>query len=600
MSILDAIGDPADLRRLDGDLLDRLAGEIRAFLVEAVCRHGGHLGPNLGAVELTIAVHRVFRSPRDPIVFDTGHQAYVHKLLTGRRQGFADLRERGGLSGYPSRAESGHDVMENSHASTALAYAEGLGRAFALDGSDRTVVVVVGDGALTGGLAWEGLNNLAASRARVVVVLNDNGRSYAPTVGGLAAHLHALRERTPDSDLSGGNLFQALGLGYLGPVDGHDIAAVERALHAARALERPVVVHCVTGKGRGYPPAEADEADRLHSVGVLDPVTGCPPHSAARTWTDAFGEELVALGAARQDLVAVSAAMLGPTGLTPFARRFPARVVDVGIAEQHAVTSAAGLALAGRHPVVAIYATFVNRAFDQVLLDVALHRLPVTFVLDRAGITGPDGPSHHGMWDLALLGGVPGLRMAAPRDEPTLREELREAVATQDGPTVVRFPKATIGTAIPAIERCGGIDVLHADIQPRVLLVSIGAMAGAALAAAAKLAGAGIGCTVVDPRWARPVNPVVASLAADHELVVTVEDGLRDGGVGWAVARSLADRSVHTPVEVLGLPAAFLPHGPRAGLLAEYGLDAAGIAASVLGRVGRRPPRPVALVEARR
>ncbi|RKF26379.1 1-deoxy-D-xylulose-5-phosphate synthase [Micromonospora globbae] len=584
MSLLDDVNEPADLDRLTRDQLGLLASEIREFLVEAVCRRGGHLGPNLGVVELTLALHRVFRSPHDRIVFDTGHQAYVHKLLTGRRERFGGLRGRGGLSGYPRRAESPHDLVENSHASTALSYAEGLARAYALDGVGRTVVAVIGDGALTGGLAWEALNNLATSPGRVVVVLNDNGRSYAPTVGGLAAHLG---RRQGDDD--GPGLFEALGLDYLGPVDGHDVAQVEAALHAARTADRSVVVHCVTRKGYGHPPSEADEADRLHAVGVVDPRTGQPTSAPGRTWTDALSDELVAIGADHPDLVAVSAAMLGPTGLAAFGARYPDRTVDVGIAEQHAVTSAAGLALGGKHPVVAVYATFLNRAVDQVLLDVALHRLPVTLVLDRAGITGPDGPSHHGMWDLALLGAVPGLRVAAPRDEATLREELREAVADQDGPTVLRFPKARVGDEIPALYRTGGIDVLRTAAAAPVLLVAVGAMAAPALHAADLLAEAGVECTVVDPRWVRPVNPALTAFAADHALVVTVEDGIRDGGVGSAVALALADAAVGAPVRALGLPTAFIPHGERAGLLAEHGLDPPGICAAVLHEVSTLP-----------
>jgi 1-deoxy-D-xylulose-5-phosphate synthase len=593
MSLLDTVTRPADLRPLTGEQLDRLAAEMRAFLVDAVCQNGGHLGPNLGTVELTIALHRVFRSPHDRIIFDTGHQAYAHKILTGRRHEFTRLRQYGGLSGYPSRSESTHDLVENSHASTALAYADGLSRAYALDRAGRSVIAVIGDGALTGGLAWEALNNLAVSPGRTIIVLNDNTRSYGPTAGGLGAHLADLRER--GAYLSGG-LFDALGLPYLGPVDGHDIPALEAALRRARDLNRTVLLHCVTGKGRGYPPAEADEADRLHAVGVVDPATGRPAEPPGRTWTDAFADELVAIGEAHPKVVAISAAMLGPTGLAPFAQRFPGRAVDVGIAEQHALTSAAGLAFGGKHPVVAIYSTFLNRAFDQVLLDVALHRLPVTIVLDRAGITGPDGPSHHGMWDLATLSAVPGLRLAAPRDEATLQEELREAVAEERGPTVLRFPKASVGVDIPAADRIAGLDVLRVaaggemlDVAagPRVLIVSIGAMAEAALQAANVLAARGLECAVVDPRWVCPVNPEIAVLAAAHELVVTVEDGVRVGGVGAAIAQSLADADVPTPVKVLGLPTAFITHGGRQQLLAEHGLDAAGIAAAVLAYVDR-------------
>ncbi|BCJ28265.1 1-deoxy-D-xylulose-5-phosphate synthase [Actinocatenispora sera] len=602
MALLESITEPADLRRLAAAQLTELAGEIREFLIRAVCHTGGHLGPNLGVVELTIALHRVFGSPFDRLVFDTGHQSYVHKLLTGRRAGFAGLRQEGGLSGYPSRAESVHDLVENSHASTALSYADGLAKAFALDGSDRRVVAVIGDGALTGGLAWEALNNLGGCDRPVVVVLNDNGRSYEPTVGGLAGQLAASRRRSGYGDvlalLEGGHerpapptpseLFGGLGLGYLGPVDGHDIAALERAFAAAREYGRPVVVHCLTRKGLGYGPAETDDADRLHSIGVVDPATGTPVKSE-RTWTHAFSDELVALGSERADVVAVSAAMVRPTGLYPFAVKFPDRAYDVGIAEQHAVTSAAGLAMGGKHPVVAIYATFLNRAFDQVMTDVGLHRLPVTFVLDRAGVTGPDGPSHHGMWDMAALGVVPGLRLAAPRDAGTLREELREAVDVADGPTVLRFPKASLSDDIPALHRAGGVDLLRRPERPDILLVSVGVLAGAALAAADELAALGHRVTVVDPRWVHPAPPVLAELAAEHRLVVTVEDGVREGGAGAAIAALLADAGVEVPVRVLGLPREFLPHAGRGSLLSRYGLDAAGIAAATLDSLGRIP-----------
>ena len=602
MALLESITEPADLRRLAAAQLTELAGEIREFLIRAVCGTGGHLGPNLGVVELTIALHRVFGSPFDRLVFDTGHQSYVHKLLTGRRSGFGSLRAEGGLSGYPSRAESVHDVVENSHASTALSYADGLAKAYALDGSDRRVVAVIGDGALTGGLAWEALNNLGACDRPVVVVLNDNGRSYEPTVGGLAGQLAALRRRDGYGDVlalleggprrdagpGAGELFGALGFGYLGPVDGHDIGALEEAFAAAREYGRPVVVHCLTRKGLGYRPAETDDADRLHSIGVSDVATGTPAKSE-RTWTHAFADELVALGSERSDVVAVSAAMLRPTGLHPFAVKFPDRAYDVGIAEQHAVTSAAGLAMGGKHPVVAIYATFLNRAFDQVLMDVGLHRLPVTFVLDRAGVTGPDGPSHHGMWDLAALGVVPGLRLAAPRDAGTLREELREAVDVTDGPTVLRFPKASLSDDIPALHRVGGVDLLRRPERPDILIVSVGVLAGAALAAADELAALGHRVTVVDPRWVRPVPPVLADLAAEHRLVVTVEDGVRDGGIGAAVGALLAETGVEVPVRTLGLPADFLPHGGRGALLSRYGLDAAGIAAATLDSLCRIP-----------
>ena len=479
--LLTTLREPRDLRSLHAAALTALAAEIRQFLVESVCRTGGHLGSNLGVVELTIALHRVFGSPKDPILWDTGHQAYVHKVLTGRISQFPALRQQGGLSGYPSRMESVHDVIENSHASTALSYADGLSRAFALSGqSERTVVVVVGDGAMTGGMCWEALNNLGAAHGRrVIVVLNDNGRSYDPTVGGFSDHLSHLRaaadDRTP-------NLFNALGLGYVGPVDGHDIGALEDAFRRARQVRGPVVVHCMTLKGFGYAPAEQDSADHLHAIGVVDPATGRPAAMArSTTWTNVFGAEIADIATSQPDVVTITAAMCGPTGLREFARRFPDRFVDVGIAEQHAVAMAAGLATDGLHPLVAVYSTFLNRAFDQALMDVALHRLPVTFVLDRAGVTGEDGPSHHGMWDLSVLRLLPGVRVAAPRDADTLRVELREAIATRDGPTALRFPKATVRAPIRAVDHVLGVDVLCQGARFDVLVVSVGAMAATCL-----------------------------------------------------------------------------------------------------------------------
>jgi 1-deoxy-D-xylulose-5-phosphate synthase len=589
--LLGAIAGRADLRAMPAGALPELAEEIREFLVEKVSRSGGHLGPNLGVVELTIALHRVFRSPRDAIVFDTGHQAYVHKILTRRAAAFDTLRQRHGLSGYPARAESAHDHVENSHASTALSYADGLAMARQLCGDrDGRVVAVVGDGALTGGMCWEALNNIGGAARPVVVVLNDNTRSYSPTTGAFATHLRRLREG------SRGNVFRELGFTYFGPVDGHDIPAVESALRLASSVDGPVLVHVVTTKGKGYPPAERDEVDHLHGVGVIDPATGRAATPGAPTWTSVFAEEIAALGAERGDLVCVTAAMLHPTGLAPFAARFPARVLDVGIAEQHAVTCAAGLAMGGRHPVVAIYSTFLNRAFDQVLADVALHRLPVTFVLDRAGVTGPDGPSHHGMWDASILGVVPGIRLAAPRDPARLRELLREAVA-HDGPTAIRYPKATVAADIPAVARMDGVDVLHRSrsMPLDVLLVCAGPTAVAALDAADRLVGDGIGCTVVDPRWVLPVNPVLASMAARHGLVVTVEDSTRAGGIGSAIGQACHDAGVATSVVNLGLPNAFVPHGSRKALLAEAGLDADGVTRAVHAALDRRPPpaRPI-------
>jgi 1-deoxy-D-xylulose-5-phosphate synthase len=587
--VLDTITEPGDLRAVPPAALAELAEEIRGFLVEKVCRSGGHLGPNLGVVELTIALHRVFRSPRDAIVFDTGHQSYVHKILTGRRDGFDTLRQQHGLSGYPARAESVHDLVENSHASTALSYADGLAKARQLCGDrDGRVVAVVGDGALTGGMCWEALNNIGGTALPVIVVLNDNTRSYSPTTGAVAGHLRRLREGCR------GNLFRELGFAYVGPVDGHDIGAVERALRHAAAVKRPSLVHVVTVKGKGYPPAEGDEVDHLHAVGVVDPETGRATTKGEPTWTSVFAEEITALGAEHTDLVCVTAAMLHPTGLARFAARFPDRVFDVGIAEQHAVTSAAGLAMGGRHPVVAIYSTFLSRAFDQVLTDVALHRLPVTFVLDRAGVTGPDGPSHHGMWDASTLHTVPGLRLAAPRDPARLRELLREAVDT-NGPTAIRYPKATAATDIHAVARMDGIDVLHRSkgLPLDVLLVTAGSTARAALDAAQELARDEIGSTVVDPRWVLPVNPTLAAMAARHRLLVTVEDGTRAGGIGAAINQACHDAGCSPPVINLGLPNAFVPHGARTALLAEAGLDADGITRDIHAALGRLLPERV-------
>lgn len=597
----ESVADPAALRLLPERLLPELAVSIREVLVRTVCATGGHLGPNLGVVELTIALHRVFDSPRDTVVFDIGHQGYVHKLLTGRAKQFGTLRQEGGLSGYLSRTESAHDLVENSHASTALSYADGLAKARALAGErGRAVVAVIGDGALTGGMAWEALDNIAAAPERpVVIVLNDNGRSYAPTTGSLAAHLTRLR--TVDSTgRSRVNVFTVLGLDYIGPVDGHDIPALETALRQARERGRPVVVHVVTVKGKGHPPAEADDADRFHAIGVIDPATGRPlrpggadgtrPASRSRSWTSLFADELVRLACEREDLVAVTASMLRPAGLHPMAQRFPERVFDVGIAEQHAVTSAAGLAMGGLHPVVAVYATFLNRAFDQVLMDVALHRLPVTFVLDRAGVTGPDGPSHHGMWDLSLLALVPGMRVAAPRDATRLRELLREAVAVSDGPTALRLPKATVGDDVAAPARMDGMDILHRSPgRPLdVLLVAAGATAGATVRAARALEDEeGIGVTVVDPRWIIPAATALVHLAARHRLTVSVEDSTRTGGVGGLLVQACADAGVTTPVVCLGLPRAFLPHGPRGRLLARHGLDAEGITSATLAARNR-------------
>jgi 1-deoxy-D-xylulose-5-phosphate synthase len=604
--LLRSLRGPADLRALPAEQMPALAAEIRDTLVTSVAKTGGHLGPNLGAVELTIALHRVFDSPREPIVFDTGHQAYVHKMLTGRVEGFERLRQRDGLSGYPSRAESEHDWVENSHASTALSYADGLAKAFAIRGDKRPVVAVVGDGALTGGMAWEALNNIAAAQDRpVVIVVNDNGRSYSPTIGGVADALASLRlrpgyeqallavrqalHRAPvvgsalydalhaikkglKDVLSPQGMFEDLGLKYVGPVDGHDVEVMESALRRARSFGGPVIVHAVTTKGFGYPPAETDQIDAWHATGVFDPDSGTSARKTGQAWTDAFADELLRIGTERADVVAITAAMLHPTGLATFAERFPERTFDVGIAEQHALTSAAGLAMAGLHPVVAIYSTFLNRAFDQLLMDVALHRQPVTVVLDRAGVTGDDGASHNGMWDMSILSVVPGLRLAAPRDEATLREELREAVEVTDGPTVVRFPKGSLPPELPALERRGGLDVLRRGARPDVLLVAVGSLVPMCLAAAERAADHGIEVTVVDPRWVLPVAPALVDLAAGYRLVVTVEDCGRAGGVGTTLTQALQDREIDVPVRSMGLPQRFFPQGSRGQVLADAGL----------------------------
>jgi 1-deoxy-D-xylulose-5-phosphate synthase len=571
------ISDPAELAGYTVSQMTQLADGIRDFLIRKVSRTGGHLGPNLGAVELTIALHRVFRSPHDVLLFDTGHQAYVHKILTGREADFDTLRQAGGMSGYPSRSESEHDVIENSHASTALSYADGLAKAFALQKNDRHVVAVIGDGALTGGMCWEALNNIGGAPQRpMVIVLNDNGRSYAPTVGGIASHLAMLRYE------GNANVFEDFGLAYLGPVDGHDIPALEQALRKAVRMKRPVVVHCLTRKGKGYLPAEQDEADRLHAVGPAGTVS-------KPTWTSVFADEIAAIGAERPDVVCMTAAMAEPAGLAKFAERFPERMYDVGIAEQHAATSAAGMAIGGLHPVVAVYSTFLSRAMDQILMDVALHRLPVTFVLDRAGVTGPDGPSHHGMWDASLLPVVPGLRLASPRDPARLRELVREAVEVNDGPTVVRYPKATASADIPAVRRIGQCDVLRESPSAQVLLVSVGALTESCLQAADELAAQDVAVTVVDPRWTAPLDPSLLKLAGRHRLVVAVEDTTTPGALGGRIAQALAAIGSTTCAATFALPPRFLPHASRAEILRAHGLDAAGITTTVLKRLEALP-----------
>jgi 1-deoxy-D-xylulose-5-phosphate synthase len=616
--ILERIGTPRDLDVLSHAELERLADEMRTFLVEKVSATGGHLGPNLGVVELTIALHRTFESPRDVLIFDTGHQTYPHKMLTGRQAGFDRLRSYGGLSGYASPSESEHDWVESSHASAALSYSDGLAKAFELTGQrDRRVVAIVGDGALTGGMCWEALNNIAASATRrIIIVVNDNGRSYAPTVGGVALRLsrlrmrpgyerflarlkhelstlpligriaygllHAVKEGLKDA-LTPQILFADLGIKYLGPVDGHDIAAVEAALQMAKDFAGPVIVHTVTRKGMGYGPAEQDEADHMHACGPLDLETGRPKNGPAQTqWTDVFAAELVRWGHLRRDVVAITAAMPGPTGITAFGAQFPERIFDVGIAEQHAVTSAAGLALGGMHPVVAVYATFLNRAVDQVIMDVALLKLPVTFVLDRAGVTGPDGASHNGVWDLSLLGMVPGMRVAAPRDGAALREQLSEALASTDGPTALRFPKGAVGADIPAVERDQGVDVLRVGVDPEVLLIAVGPMCTAAMQAAACLGDRGISVRVIDPRWVLPVSEQIVKHASEAKLVITIEDGGIHGGVGSAVADRMREARLDIPVRSLGVPRRFLEHDTRGHIHDELGLTGEALARRIL------------------
>ena len=632
MGILDTIRNPQDLNELTEEQLEQLASEIRDFLITNVSQTGGHLGPNLGVVELTLAVHRIFESPRDSIVFDTGHQSYVHKLLTGR-QDFSTLRQEGGLSGYPARAESEHDIVESSHASSSLSWADGISRARQLTGEgDRHVVAIVGDGALTGGMAWEAINNIAADKKRrVVIVVNDNGRSYAPTVGGFADYLASLRP-TIDSfraapayegaldwwkkKLQNGGpagqftykslhamkkgikdwwapqgMFEDLGMKYIGPVDGHNLQAMEHALSTARNYGGPVIVHAMTEKGHGYAPARAHEADQFHAVGIIDPETGEPTGSGgAQSWTSVFADEIAAIADERDDIVGITGAMLIPVGLHKFAARHPERVIDVGIAEQHALTAAAGMAFGGLHPVVAVYATFLNRAFDQLLMDVALHKAGVTIVLDRAGVTGPDGASHHGMWDMAMVQIVPGLHLAAPRDATRLREELREAVAISDAPSVVRFSKGSVGPAVEPLERLSdGVDILarrpSGSAENDVLIVSVGAMSELALDVSNRLGAQGISTTVVDPRWVLPVRQSIIALASHHRLVVCIEDGVRAGGVGSRIRQEMRAAGVDTALNEVGLPVEFLDHGTRNQVLERVGLTAQQITHDVVAQV---------------
>ncbi len=615
--MLESLKSPADIKALDRTQLDKLSEEIRQFLIEKVSKTGGHLGPNLGVVELTLAIHRVFDSPRDVVLFDTGHQSYVHKIITGRADSFDGLRQRGGIAGYPNRSESEHDVIENSHASTALSWGDGISYGFSRTGqSDRHVVVVVGDGALTGGMSWEALNNIAATEERnLVIVVNDNERSYSPTIGGLATYLSTLRvtrgyERfldwgkeflhktpvvgTPIYETLHGmkkgikdivapqGMFEDLGLKYMGPIDGHDIAALEKALLKAKEFGAPVLVHAITEKGRGHKPAVADEAEKFHAVGIVDPETGAPLAKSGTSWTKVFSEELVAIGHQRSDIVAITAAMLGPTGLDRFEKEFPDRTIDVGIAEQHAVTSAAGMAFAGLHPVVALYSTFLNRAFDQVLLDVALHKAGVTFVLDRSGITGDDGPSHHGIWDLALTGIIPSMHVGAPRDGARLREILREAVAISNAPSMLRFPKGAVQEDIPAFERRDGIDVLYRGESADVLLVSVGAMAAIAVEAAAMAYREGVGVTVIDPRWVKPLPVSLVTIAQRYQSVVVLEDGIKHGGIASSISEAFRESGLAIPIHSIGIPLEFIEHSKRSEIMNDLGITAQSIARSIV------------------
>ena len=621
MSFLERIDAPRDLDQLSRAELKVLCQEIRDYLIESVSKTGGHLGPNLGVVEITVALHRVFDSPTDAIVFDTGHQSYVHKLLTGRKD-LSSLRQKNGIAGYPQRAESEHDIVESSHASSSLSWADGISRAFGATGQrDRHVVAVIGDGALTGGMSWEALNNITDDNDRkLVIVVNDNGRSYAPTIGGFAKTLNTIRTESwyrngyriskkvfsafgrPGRALFNSihaaghtiftqnaprGIFPNLGIQYIDPIDGHDLAAMEEALQRAKGLNAPVIVHAVTQKGRWYNPALSDEADQFHAVGQIDAESGLPiKKSSTQSWTSVFADEMVEIGNENEKVVGITGAMLIPVGLHKFAAKHPKRVFDVGIAEQHAVAAAAGMAFGGLHPVVAIYATFLNRAFDQLLMDVALHKAGVTFVLDRAGITGPDGASHHGVWDLSILQVVPGIAIAAPRDAERLKEELREAIAIADAPSVVRFPKGSVPAPIEAINRLpGGVDVLHQAPSKDVLLVAVGSFAQTAIDVARMLADQGIGATVVDPRWVLPISKDLISLAADHRLVVTLEDGVRVGGFGTRLRQDLRENNVDTGLNEVGIPAEFLEHAERDEILERLGLTAKAIARDIVAQV---------------
>ena len=615
--MLETIKSPADLQGLSYEQLTELSAEIRQFLITKVSKTGGHLGPNLGVVELTIAIHRIFDSPKDVVLFDTGHQSYVHKILTGRADQFDGLRQRGGIAGYPNRAESEHDVIENSHASTALSWGDGISRGFAITNQiDRSVVVVVGDGALTGGMSWEALNNIAASNDRnLVVIVNDNERSYSPTIGGLATYLATLRvtrgyekfldwgkevlTKTPvvgnpiyetlhgmkkgiKDIIAPQGMFEDLGLKYVGPIDGHDLVAMERALTQAKEFGQPVLVHVITEKGKGHQPAIEDQAEKFHAVGVVDPETGTPLGKSTTSWTNIFSEEMLAIGDEREDIVALTAAMLGPTGLDKFQEKFPMRTIDVGIAEQHAVTSAAGLAFTGLHPVIAVYSTFLNRAFDQLLLDVALHKAGVTFVLDRSGVTGDDGPSHHGIWDLALTGIIPTMRVAAPRDASRLRETLREALEVSDAPTAIRFPKGAVTKDIPAFERRDGVDVLYRGESADVLLVSIGAMAAIAVEAASQAYREGVGVTVIDPRWVKPIPESLITMARRYKSVVVLEDGIKRAGIASSISEAFREAGLNVAIHSIGIPLEFIEHSKRSEILDDLGINAQKISRDIV------------------
>ena len=606
------------LQEMSPAQLKDLAADIRVFLIDKVSKTGGHLGPNLGVVELSIAVHRVFDSPKDIVLFDTGHQSYVHKILTGRADQFDLLRQRNGISGYPNRRESEHDVIENSHASTALSWADGISRGFSLSGQlDRHVVAVVGDGALTGGMSWEALNNLSPESERnLVIVVNDNERSYSPTIGGLATYLTTLRaSREYERILGRGKrmlhntpvvgkyiygtlhglkkgikdmvapqgMFEDLGFKYLGPIDGHDIAAMEKTLQMAKEFGAPVIVHAITEKGRGYTPAIEDIAEKFHAVGIVDPVTGKPLKASAPSWTNVFSEEITAIGRENSTIVAITAAMLGPTGLDKFAQQFPERTIDVGIAEQHAVTSAAGLAYAGMHPVIAIYSTFSNRAFDQLLLDVALHKAGVTFVLDRAGITGDDGPSHHGIWDLALTGIVPNMHVGAPRDGARLKEILRACIGISDAPSMVRFPKGAVPADISALERIDGIDVLHKGATQQVLIISIGSMAGMAIEVAQLAKAQSIEITVVDPLWVKPIPQSLIEMCAHYSTVVVMEDGIKHAGIASTISEAVRESDNNCSLHSIGVPLEFIEHSKRAEILDDLEITPDAIVQQISG-----------------